>query len=800
MWTIASSLPVCYHKLWQSFNFLGGVIMRRISLFMKRTIACLLIFSLMNIFTGCHKNGTSSDTSAVNGSNNTHTETETDFQIGPDTSEYFSSINPDYSLPDQSNTPIVFSGMLSDTSVWALVVSDSDEPTVYLEQFDFDGQQTDVVELGTFSELDFVYGTPYMFEDAQNLYVVYYPSKDKLRVIYLNKSNHETGASLIKPEGSHTGEILGFHQDLIYVMNLNEQGALACFGYDISSGECRFQSKRDSSAKDYIWYGDHLFQLNLTSEEDVYQIKDLSTDSDVSYHGELTAPSKYGKFHYYNEEQYFDSDKGIWYLNKETGTWDNIILWDKSDADKTDPPTDLRIVSKNHDRFLACGPNMKKIYLFKAGKDPSAGKTTLQLVGQDFPNDVVWAIQKFNTDNSRYVIEYKTFEELVDPNNYLDQDGWIDTDAYDEAVATYFWKAIRDGEGPDMLLHLSGSGSKYDSRFYEYGGLLQDLSPMWENEDPSWKDQYYTNLFNSMKNGDALYSIPYNFEMTNYAISGNEKAAANIAPTYSEWLKYMDAHADGRVLLQMTGQDFLRECLIFDSASFIDKDSHTPHFSSSEFKDLLRLSKEYCLNMDEWNNGNFRETVLSKNRIGGQDCQEIIEEYCYASSGPFYGVISKDGGHAAFSCTSISVTSNCKDVNAAWEFIKLLLSSDVQEYSLREDNCEHIIRSFFPVRKSSVDYLLDFEMNPKDHEEYWKYYNSDIEEEWSIDMMTPMTKEEAQKVHDFISAVDYAYYSDIEIINVIMEETAPYFADQKSLDDVVTVIDNRIRTLLRERQ
>ena len=91
-------------------------------------------------------------------------------------------------------------------------------------------------------------------------------------------------------------------------------------------------------------------------------------------------------------------------------------------------------------------------------------------------------------------------------------------------------------------------------------------------------------------------------------------------------------------------------------------------------------------------------------------------------------------------------------------------------------------------------------MNPKDHEEYWKYYNSDIEEEWSIDMMTPMTKEEAQKVHDFISAVDYANYSDTEIINVIMEETAPYFAGQKSLDDVVTVIDNRIRTLLEERQ
>jgi len=221
----------------------------------------------MNVFTGCHKNGTSTSTSAVNGSNNTHTETV--FQTGPDTSEYFSSINPDYSLPDQSNTPIVYSGMLSDTSVWALVVSDSDDPTVYLEQFDFDGHRSDVVKLGTIQELELGNDTPYIYEDEQNLYVVYYSSIDALRVQQLNKKTHENGASFIKTEGSHFGEILGVHRDLLYVMSLNAQGDRICFGYDISSGECRFQSDPDSSAKNYIWYGDHLLQLNLTSEEDV---------------------------------------------------------------------------------------------------------------------------------------------------------------------------------------------------------------------------------------------------------------------------------------------------------------------------------------------------------------------------------------------------------------------------------------------------------------------------------------------------------------------------------------------------
>ena len=134
--------------------------MRRISLFMKRTIACMLIFSLMNVFTGCHKTGTSTDTSTSTENGNSHIETDVGFQIGSETSEYFSSINPDYSLPDQSNAPIVYSAMMSDTSVWTLVVSDSDDPTAYLEQFDFDSHRSDVVKLGTIQELELGNDTP----------------------------------------------------------------------------------------------------------------------------------------------------------------------------------------------------------------------------------------------------------------------------------------------------------------------------------------------------------------------------------------------------------------------------------------------------------------------------------------------------------------------------------------------------------------------------------------------------------------------------------------------------------------
>lgn len=765
----------------------------------KKVFASMIVIGLLASFTGCQKTDTSIGKTTTQGAGSS--QTETCFLIGENTSEYFSCQNLDYSVPDQKSAPIVYGGMLSDTSVWALVVSDTTDSIVYLEQFDFDGHQKDVIELGSFQDLEMGYDEPYMYEDDKLIYIVSYPSKETLSVCNIDKQTHEKNNYTLTLESEHVGDILGYRQGLLYIMNLNDQGELSCCGYDISTGECKFQSQPDSEAQNYIWNGDHLLQLNRTSKEGVYQVYDLSAGNGVSYCGDFTAPIKWGKFHYYNGEQFFDNETGIWCLNKSTGTWDNIILWENTGIDKTDSPSDIRIASKNHDMVLALGRNMKNISLFKVGADPKVGKTSLLLVGQYIPEEVIWAIQKYNSENSQYVIEYKTFEDLLSSDDYLDQDGWIDFEAYDNAIFDYLWKAIRNGDGPDILLRFPNEdGSRYDSRFYEFGGLLQDLAPFVEKENASWKELYYSNLFQVMKNGECLYSIPYSFEMVNYVISGNDKSIADIQPTYSEWLKYMDANANGRVLLPMAGQDYLRESLIFDSASFIDEENHVSLFSSQEFKDLLRLAKDYCMTIDEWNNGNSREAVLSTNRIQGDYIKSIINQYDHSLEGPFYGLISKDGGHACLSCESISITSNCKDTNAAWEFIKLLLSSDVQEYSLHQEDSSSISRSRFPVLRSSVDYLLDFEVNPKDHEAYWEYYYSDVEADWSIEMLTPIAKEDAQKVHDFIAAVDYVSYCDIEIIDVVMEETAPFFAGQKSIDDVVSIIDNRVQTILGERQ
>ena len=162
----------------------------------KKVFASMIVIGLMASFTGCHKTDTSIGKSTTNGAGNT--QTETCFLIGENTSEYFSCQNLDYSIQDQKSSPIVYSGMLSDSSVWALVVLNSTDPTVYLEQFDLDGQQIDVIELGLFQDFELGYDEPYMYEDEKSLYIVSYPSKETLSVCNINKQTHEKSISTLQ--------------------------------------------------------------------------------------------------------------------------------------------------------------------------------------------------------------------------------------------------------------------------------------------------------------------------------------------------------------------------------------------------------------------------------------------------------------------------------------------------------------------------------------------------------------------------------------------------------------------------
>ena len=63
-----------------------------------------------------------------------------------------------------------------------------------------------------------------------------------------------------------------------------------------------------------------------------------------------------------------------------------------------------------------------------------------------------------------------------------------------------------------------------------------------------------------------------------------------------------------------------------------------------------------------------------------------------------------------------------------------------------------------------------------------------------------LTEEMADEIIVFLKSLDHVLRYNVPVNNIIKEEAAQYFAGQKSLDDTVRIIQNRVSTYVAERR
>ena len=64
--------------------------------------------------------------------------------------------------------------------------------------------------------------------------------------------------------------------------------------------------------------------------------------------------------------------------------------------------------------------------------------------------------------------------------------------------------------------------------------------------------------------------------------------------------------------------------------------------------------------------------------------------------------------------------------------------------------------------------------------------------------IAPMTQEEVDEVVGFLQSVEEHFSNSQELINIITEEAAPYFAGQKNVNEVADIIQNRVQIYVNE--
>ena len=413
------------------------------------------------------------------------------------------------------------------------------------------------------------------------------------------------------------------------------------------------------------------------------------TEADAGAYEWLDLEFCYNPFTGSDGSVYFSTPVGITKINFKEKCMEAVFNYSWCGVNRN-ILSNLQIAEINEDSFVLCGDsynsnayasnnisNFTIVEFTKAAKNPNAGKYILELYSSyGYTSDKISdAILKFNETNSEYFIEVTDRYSKFDDADYRDINSDDDYEQIqlgsDAKMSNQLAMDILNGEGPDILLN-TDSYSRLNKSSY-----LVDLTPYVKDLGP---DKYFTNIIEGSKTGDAIYQLPVSFSIHGLCTDIKYAGSSGVGFTFDEYKSFVRNDLNGFDPM-MTGQAVYFSQLFSTMNEKFIADGKAD-FSGPEFKELADYVKdnvpEKAMSWDEINDSNYNSERAEIFPVRG------VGSFYQMLSGPVksatvLGTPSIDGRGPMFFCNfSVAISANSVDPDACGEFVKILLSDEIQ--------------------------------------------------------------------------------------------------------------------------
>lgn len=569
-----------------------------------------------------------------------------------------------------------------------------------------------------------------------------------------------------------------------------------------------------------------------TDKSQIYYELDLKNAKAKKIEGNeydwLEMDSLYTAFNSPDGFTYYTTPSGILKIDVKNKTTEEVLNYSWCTVSRS-IINYLQIVDISEDSIVLCGDcytynpyeysqqsNFVMVELTKAETNPHAGKTVLELFStygyvEERIND---AIIKYNDSSSDYFIEVTDRYTANDDVNYNDlnsEDDWQTASLNSNAnMSNELAMDILNGEGPDILMNVSYMGQLNSTNY------LADLTPYIGSLDP---DKYFTNIVDAAKVDGKLFHLPVCFMIDGIQTDEKYAGASGVGFTTDEYEKFLNETLNGEDVITLGRAHYFARLFESQRENFIVNGK--VDFSGPEFEQLATFCRdnvrESSKNWDEMYTDDdiyYEESVAYA--VGaatapvkadrGYYSSSAIYTNCYGIStyfmqmaqlkgaGAILGLPSTDGrGPMVEPYVSVAISAQAQNIDACAEFVKLLLSDEVQKNLAMSDNFVINREAFREGGMTAVEYY-----NGEGGENMFGY---DFDTGMPIDESKRIKLSE-QNVNDMeaiIESCSTMYSADAAIDLILVEELPAYFLGQKSLDDVVRVAQDRAQKVIDER-
>ena len=517
---------------------------------------------------------------------------------------------------------------------------------------------------------------------------------------------------------------------------------------------------------------------------------------------------------------YYAYNNNIYGYAAKTDTKEKLVDWLACDVDTNNMSgyamlSDSRVAALMQD-WSTDPTTYQLIVLHRVDASEIKEKKVLTLACMYLDWNLRSMIVEYNKTNDEYRINVVDYSEYATDDDY-------------NAGVTKLTTEIISGSVPDIFLTSNLPIDKYAAK-----GVIADLNTFMDGGNGLSRDYFVPQVMSALEKDGKLYELPTSFSVqTAYALS-------SIASQYDTW--NVAAVQDAMTQLQegatvfsngWTKNTALSNCLSRNLSAFVDWTTGKCEFDSEAFQQLLAFCNSFPAETSDgdgaiayassadiavddamWDSDATRITNGKQlmSTIGMYSFDSYIwNVYAIRDKITFTGYPTEDGSGSSFGLQMpMAISSVTKYPDAAWDFV----CSIIKKMNTIDENNYYY---GFPISQAAFDAEMtdimteQYQLDEKGEQVDWDgdgepdkairgSYETMENGETVYKDVYALTQEDIDQILGVINSTRSVYDYDQEILDIITDEVAAYFAGDKDVQTTANMIQSRVNLYVQEQR
>ena len=601
----------------------------------------------------------------------------------------------------------------------------------------------------------------------------------------------------------------------IYVLDAEGNVQFKLDGSQYNGSLCRLNAQQVG----VMWYN-YTDDVNAADENGQYFVPiDLETKD---WGEKVKLPSNVGSILPGDDayDFYYTYNNNIYGYTAKTDTKEKLVDWLACDVDTNNMSgyamlSDSRVAALMQD-WNTDPTTYQLIVLHRVDASEIKEKKVLTLACMYLDWNLRSMIVEYNKTNDEYRINVVDYSEYATDDDY-------------NAGVTKLTTEIISGSVPDIFLTSNLPIDKYAAK-----GVIADLNTFMDGGNGLSRDYFVPQVMSALEKDGKLYELPTSFSVqTAYALS-------SIASQYDTW--NVAAVQDAMTQLQegatvfsdgWTKNTALSNCLSRNLSAFVDWTTGKCEFDSEAFQQLLAFcnsfpaetsdgdgaiayasSADIAVDVAMWESDATRITNGKQlmSTIGMYSFDSYIwNVYAIRDKITFTGYPTEDGSGSSFELQMpMAISSVTKYPDAAWDFV----CSIIKKMNTIDENNYYY---GFPISQAAFDAEMtdimteQYQLDENGEQVDWDgdgepdkairgSYETMENGETVYKDVYALTQEDIDQILGVINSTRSVYDYDQEILDIITDEVAAYFAGDKDVQTTANMIQSRVNLYVQEQR